>query len=119
MCVKPWLTRLLLLNSIGAENIYTWHLKFSIFIIQLMEKNNTFFPPRRRLKADKGHQLSTKFTEGGSPTLGAFCCMCNVTLNTLPMKQSALGKSILLLLAFAANHNFQVVIKCDLKLYIS
>lgn len=51
MCVKPWLTRLLLLNSIGAENIYTWHLKFSIFIIQLMEKNNTFFSPKKEIKS--------------------------------------------------------------------
>lgn len=71
---KPWLTRLLLLNSKGAtvtaENIYTRHLKFGIkYSVNGGKTKNLFLFPRMRLKAERGHQKSTKLTrltEGAS-----------------------------------------------------
>lgn len=70
---KPWLTRLLLLNSKGAiftaESIYTRHLKFGIKYSVNGKKKKTFLFPRMRLKAERGHQRSTKFT---TLTEGAF-----------------------------------------------
>lgn len=64
---KPWLTRLLLLNSKGAiftaENIYTRHLKFGIkYSVNGKQKTKKQLSPRVRLKAEKGHQILTKFT---------------------------------------------------------
>lgn len=46
-------------------------------------KKTFFLFPRMRLKAERGHQISTKFT---TLTEGALYRPCKVTINTLPMK---------------------------------